>query len=357
MPFGTCAWVNGQPQVDFNEIPKPELRQDTPKSFTLLRSFCYLVPNEDPARNTVIVIPGADAPTSTLPVLVPGLYGPIVVPPNNGGHTDLASVPPFMWWLVASYGNHTRAALLHDALIPDEGSAPPVERTAADRLLLQALREPGQQRRGAFRHWLMWAAVSVFGTMRAPFWLRPAGVVIQVYTAWIVLMIALILLLRGEVRFGNWWHVGLTVVGLTIVVLPIFLVLLGTSWRAGANVTAGWLPTLLLLLPVLVLMAIAWSGSGLDQGAAFWLFVVVGALLLLGHVWGLAVDPTLRWRLWPTAFVGLPIAGIPVLLIFLSIGLVWLVDVGASISAIASKEQGRRRGFHWPTFEPFRTRF
>ncbi len=354
MPFGTCRWVNGQPQFDFNEVPSPELRHEAQKWFVLLRSFCYLVPKEDPARGTIIVVPGADAPAGAEAIERPSRPGgEVIVPPSEGGRTDLASVPSFMWWLVASYGNHTRAALLHDALVVDgKDVAPPIPRTAADRILLSALREPGEQKGGAFRHWLMWAAASVFGTMRSPLWLRPAGLAVHVFATW-GLLIAALLWMWPELWPNTWRQVALT-----LALVPPFLVIIGSTWRAGANVTLGWLPTALMAAPVVVLLGIAWSGRlELDQNRAFWMFLGVLALVLLGHVWGLAVDRTLRWRLWPTALVGLPISAIPVGLIFLSIVLVWFVDLGASIAASPSKDRGRRRGFELPGFEPSRKAF
>lgn len=347
MPFGTCRWVDGEPQVAFNEVPSPELRHEGEKWFVLLRSFCFLTPPEDPARGTIFVVPGADSPSSTRTGLRLQSNGnEVVVPPHDGGRTDLASVPPFMWWLVASYGNHTRAALLHDALVVDEeGVDPPIPRTAADRLLLSALREPGQQKGGAFRHWLMWAAASVFGTMRSPLWLRPAGLAVHVFATW-GLLIGALLWMWPELWPDTWGQVVLA-----LAAVPPFLVVMGSSWRAGANLTSGWLPTALMTVPVVVLAGIAGSGR------ALWLLLGVLALVLLGHVWGFAVDRTLRWRLWPTAIVGLPIAAIPVGLIFLSIVLVWFVDLGASLAASFSEDRGRRRGFELPGFEPPRREF
>jgi Protein of unknown function (DUF1353) len=346
VPFGTCRWVNGEPQLGFDEVPSPELRHEGQKWFVLLRSFCYLVPQEDPARGTIFVVPGADAPSGTETAELDVGGHKVVVPPNEGGRTDLASVPSFMWWLVASYGNHTRAALLHDALVVDTKSVePPIARTAADRILLSALREPGQQKGGAFRHWLMWAAASVFGTMRSPFWLRPAGLAIHVFATW-GLLVAALLWMWPELWPNTWRQVALAVA-----LVPPFLVLIGSTWRAGANRTFGWLPTALMAAPVVVLLVIAGSGR------AFWMLLAVLALVLLGHVWGLAVDRTLRWRLWPTALIGLPIAAIPVGLIFLSIVLVWIVDLGAAIAASPSKDRGRRRGFELPGFEPSRKPF
>jgi hypothetical protein len=34
----------------------------------------------------------------------------------KGIDTDLASVPPFLWGVIASYGHHTLPAILHDVL-------------------------------------------------------------------------------------------------------------------------------------------------------------------------------------------------------------------------------------------------
>ena len=160
MPFRTYTVEGGSFAVG-DRTPDPELRQVDDDSFVILRSFCYRAFSGDPDAGAVYLVPGEDfeAPTSVDPELR------VVIPPDVSGRTDLASVPPLFWWLIASYGNHTRASLLHDALYVDAGE-PPVPRRTADRLLLAALREPGPQKGGAFRHWLMWAAVSAFGTMR-----------------------------------------------------------------------------------------------------------------------------------------------------------------------------------------------
>ncbi len=88
-----------------------------------------------------------------------------VVP--SGFCTDLASVPWFFWWLVASYGRHTRAALVHDTLIGADAKDK-VKRKYADWVLLTALEDtPAGEDRGSWlRHQLMWVAVCLFGTMR-----------------------------------------------------------------------------------------------------------------------------------------------------------------------------------------------
>ncbi len=57
--------------------------------------------------------------------------------PNNS--TDLASVPAYLWWFVASHGKHTLPALLHDQLVDDRDQAP--KREEADLVFRYALRE------------------------------------------------------------------------------------------------------------------------------------------------------------------------------------------------------------------------
>ncbi|WP_448630528.1 DUF1353 domain-containing protein [Cellulomonas soli] len=84
----------------------------------------------------------------------------------RGMETDLASVPMFLWGVIASYGRQTLPALLHDRLCwaaqqPDQPA--PYRRRArrqADDQFRRTLRASGS---GLIRRWLMWAAVRVFG--------------------------------------------------------------------------------------------------------------------------------------------------------------------------------------------------
>jgi Protein of unknown function (DUF1353) len=73
------------------------------------------------------------------------------------GDSDLASVPWILWWFVASYGRHTRPALVHDQLVDQ------IERHKADRLFRDALKEV---KIGWFHRWLIWTAVSLETTFR-----------------------------------------------------------------------------------------------------------------------------------------------------------------------------------------------
>jgi len=89
--------------------------------------------------------------------------------PHNA--TDLASVPAFLWGLVASYGHQTLPAILHDHLSDLADEAPPTTRVAvrraADDAFRVALRESGVTR---LRSETMWATVSVQRYLR----FRPA---------------------------------------------------------------------------------------------------------------------------------------------------------------------------------------
>lgn len=80
--------------------------------------------------------------------------------PHNS--TDLASVPAFLWGLVASYGHQTLPAILHDALSGRADEAAPAEQLAARRFaddaFRVALRESGVT---ALRAATMWAVVSM----------------------------------------------------------------------------------------------------------------------------------------------------------------------------------------------------
>jgi hypothetical protein len=72
-------------EADGRPLAGIEIEQEPDRPlFHLRRSFDY----HDPVRNETIDVE-------------PGL------------RTDLASVPWFLWWLIASYGRHTAAAVVH----------------------------------------------------------------------------------------------------------------------------------------------------------------------------------------------------------------------------------------------------
>jgi hypothetical protein len=85
--------------------------------------------------------------------------------PDQLTHTDLASVPRVFRWLLASYGAHTPAVLIHDRLIgwkkPPEGWRD----TYADRYLRFMLKASGVS---LLTRWLMWTAVALRTRWSAP---------------------------------------------------------------------------------------------------------------------------------------------------------------------------------------------
>jgi hypothetical protein len=76
--------------------------------------------------------------------------------------SDLASVPPFLWGVLASYGHQLRPALIHDKLCDDAVEQPNrqlqvSERRKADDVFRQALRDSGV---ALVRRRIFWAGVS-----------------------------------------------------------------------------------------------------------------------------------------------------------------------------------------------------
>jgi len=192
--------------------PEVVLKQVGPNSFQLLHGFRYQVPPE----GVIHLVPAHD------PELLP-------TAPNNS--TDLASVPFWLWWFVASYGLHTRAALLHDQLVDVQQ----IDRVEADRVFRLALEESKVR---WMRRWLMWTAVSI-ATM-----LRKTRARFAAFVGALVLLVALLLAwpfgwlsdLPGDVpawvpalvvfvagfAFGRLW--SLAVVGVLLIAGPTILV-------------------------------------------------------------------------------------------------------------------------------------
>ena len=282
-----------------------------------------------------------------------------------------------MWWLVATYGNHTRAVLLHDALIQDSGVSPPVERKTADALLLAALKEgepgpaeQGRRKKGVFRHWLMWAAVAVFGTMDK---LLAALFTVHVYAVW-GFAIGGAAWAWGDLLWRDWapsisffpaWAVQTLAVAVGVLIaFSLLLLLLGGAWRAGIKNTGGWafvLVAVAALLGVLLWLArpstveFELPSTVAFEWSPFTLLALALALHVLGVFWGLAAADRALWRwLWPTALIGLPIAALPVGLIFLSVYLVGLIDVGAAVTrALQTDERtGKRYRLELPDVKP-----
>lgn len=87
----------------------------------------------------------------------------VIVP--AGFDTDLASVPWFARWLIASGGLHAKAAVVHDylyerGLITGPGGLEAPSRSEADGIFLEAM---GVLLVPRWRRYLMWLAVRIGG--------------------------------------------------------------------------------------------------------------------------------------------------------------------------------------------------
>jgi hypothetical protein len=223
-------------------LPQLNLREDDddPKLFHILRGFRY----KNPRKPEIYVIPGVRTQQEADEVIREKLHGvdTKVFKPAGDGSTDLASVPSFLWWLVASYGDHTRAALLHDALIPNGNQTAILPRKKADRLLLTAIRErpanvTSHTRVSWIRPWLMWAAVTIFGTYKAAATIIvPLLIALSAFLFWGLVALDLLHLLDAD-RFTNWLGglVHLTPTGRDLYIATAVLGLAGFLWGLGVD--------------------------------------------------------------------------------------------------------------------------
>lgn len=247
---------------DGRKAPPPLLLEQTGRKwFTLRDGFQYTVPAKVryPYRDRNIEVP-------------------------SEFRTDLASVPWLFWWLVASYGGHTRAVILHDALVGD-GKVVPVDGATADHILLVAMEDVERKtavgaeraRRGSFmRHHLAWAAVCLFGTMRF------AGIKGWALIGLFVTMVA------------AFW---------TSVVGPMFF-----GWEPWVREHGyfGWHP------PEFVAR---WAPAAvLGFGGFLWKFNPYAAHKIAG-------------RLWPIGLIGLPLLVPALVVLGITTILIWLADV------------------------------
>ncbi len=199
-----------------------------------------------------------------LPDDVDGSERFIVAPAHEVGQsTDLASVPPWLWGVIASFGRHTLAALLHDHLCEQARTAAPADagpmRREADRLFRVTMFDLDVP---APRAWVMWAAVRLFGEKDQPGWLAtvPAAVVLvaslAVTTGLVALaagssvggrlaVVSLLATLAGAAVAGTRGRrdlVGATLIGGIAgpLVAPALLVSLATALVVDGPVLVGW---------------------------------------------------------------------------------------------------------------------
>jgi hypothetical protein len=178
----------------------------------------------------------------------------------TGQHTDLASVPPFLWGLVASYGRQTLPSILHDTLSKRADHAPAgtgdAVRRDADLRFRRALVESGVT---LLRARTMWTVVALnrYAVFRTPlaFVLFP-----QAILSIAAIVVGVVLAALGQ----PWWLALLLVVGPAALALP---------WRRDAPLALSAAYLGALYLPLIAGAALA---SGVEYLVALVVFVVTG---------------------------------------------------------------------------------
>lgn len=239
-----------------NELRSLPLIYRLGRDFQVAETFCWRDPREG-------------GQTLTIAAHNPEL------PPSDGNGTDFASVPPFLWGLIASYGKQTLPAILHDALTQETRLAPANRRLElrrpVDEIFRVALVESGVHQ---LRARVMWAAVGIESFARHG---GRLGAAIIAQLAWGLLVIF------GSVILGVLAH-------------PLWLLLAlapaaaATFWGkdVGLIIAATYLGAL-----YAPLVAGAFLGSRLEQFFAFITWLGTGAPGPPP-----AAEPTLRWPDW-----------------------------------------------------------
>jgi hypothetical protein len=171
------VWVP-KGDIGIRQLPTPHPRFGQKIKFGVLESFGYAYPHP-------LELGTYDPPEEPLRV-------------HAGATTDLASVPSFLWGVVASYGTHTMPALLHDRLCEEANAC--VGRGAslrrwADKLFRAMLRD--EARAGVATRWAMWSAVRLFS------W-RPLGAVAVIWIMLVWTAAVFTLVARSPITFSLW---------------------------------------------------------------------------------------------------------------------------------------------------------
>ncbi|MBK8448067.1 MAG: DUF1353 domain-containing protein [Micropruina sp.] len=298
------------------------LQVDTPRLFSLVTPFWY-APDRPlpPALDAALPATPADAPDGDQRWLA-----------ITSADTDLASVPGMLWGLLASYGRHTLAVLVHDRLCAEADKATAsrrfVARSAADEVFHRALRDPDRPDFQApwFRSLVLWSGVSLDRYWR----LNRAGFAV---------LIAAIL---GAWLAALWLLQSLPGPGqpvAAIVLLVTGLALLGVAGVADVRLkSAGrasdrWIVRALVTLVVLVLLAALWSSTPWTLPFGLSVPGWLGALGLVVFVAGsvaLAFSPVRRDAVLPllTATVG-PWVVLVGLVTLVALYVLWIPDAFA----------------------------
>jgi hypothetical protein len=274
-----------------------------------------------------------------------------------GAETDLTSAKWPIWWLIASYGTHTKASLLHDVLIEPDASYPRVvSRQRADALYFAALHESfigplASRKRPSFvRRWLMYSAVATLGTMRAE---SPGRLLLLLAQTGLVVLLSVIALMQ--------W------VGLGTPDVDSRLSDVASLTAAGVLLLA----CVAVVSPALALASLlsefgVWSSVG--SAWPFGLWPLIGAIVLVGFAWTFLI-PSTHWKLargiWPSAvfsaFLVLPVVVAVVIASLVVAFIDLLYNLGCATPALLAALKDRSwkalkeavRGTR-PIFRPFR---
>jgi hypothetical protein len=244
----TFHWPDGDAPEGIRRIG---LRLYSPTEFQLTTPFSYQARARANQSERLVSVPAETDPASE----------------SGFGVTDFASVPKFMWGMIASYGRQLPAALVHDHLCdelkPLTGKAKRKARDDADSIFLLALRDQslGKVRVPRFRARLLWAGVSLARYIQFHF-MRFLALLATIAVGWCVL-IGLTQWLSREYSFDNaskawipshlvWAAVWYFVAGGII----LFVAALVNQFAGG---TVGWLVAGLVLLASIAMAVGIWS--------------------------------------------------------------------------------------------------
>ena len=236
-----------------NELRRLPLLYRLGRDFQVAESFCWRDPRDN---DRVLTILAHD----------------LTLPPGEGNSTDFASVPPFLWGLIASFGKQTLPAILHDSLTQDARLAPANQRLelrrTADEDFRVSLIDSGVHQ---LRARVMWASV---GMER---YARHAGVL---GIAIIAQLSIGVLAISASVVLGTIAHPLWLLLG----VVPAIAAL---AWGKNLSLVLAGSYLGALYAP---LVAAAFIGSRLEQLLAISIWVGTGTPGPVPRA-----EPTLRW--------------------------------------------------------------
>ncbi len=296
-----------------------QLRVDTPRWFTVTTPFWYAPFRPLPPKLDALLPIPADPPDADHRWLeIPGDH-----------RTDLGSVPGVLWGLVASYGRHTLAVIVHDFIASLALGAPAAEgfdrASAADEVFYAALRDPdaGRFRASPFRSLVLWTGVSVgrYYTHHRAGFAALAAATIGAWTA-------------------GWW-LAENLGGRPLPVAGWVLLTMGLIVLAVAGVVAArlerlrasdvWVVRALAAGAAALLLAAAWTTMPIPPlfgvGVPAFLAILGVLAFLAGSGFLLAVSPVRRDVVLPLVLtVAAPTVGVVALVTIGVLYLLWLPD-------------------------------